>query len=581
MADQTHVGQISVKVEGALIAQDAVGDLLEVVVDHTLHLPSMFTLRLHSYDMKWLQDPTFREGKKVELLLGERPPIKVASGKIVGLEPDLEQGAPSLVVRGYDLLHKLYRGRHRRSFLGVTDSDLATKLAAEAGLTPGNIDSTSEVHEYVFQNNQTNAEFLLERARRIGYEVWVEDTRLHFRKPTPNGSPVRLKWGETLMSWRPRLSTAEQVNEVEVRGWDPQKKEAVVGRAVRGKGAPEIGIAQPGASIAKEAWGEAKIAIVDRFVRSPSEAEKHAQAALDEASSTFVEAEGTCTGNGDIVPGRQVQIEGVGGRFEGMYYVTQVTHVWTAGAGTVTHFTVSGRRDRSVWSLLEGASARQLGMQMVIGLVTNNKDPKGMGRTKVKFPWLSEQDESAWARVVSPMAGPKRGLFCLPEVNDEVLVGFEHGDIHRPFILGALWNGCDKPPLTVDEAVGGDGKVNRRVMRTRYGHTITLDDTTGKEQITIRSHAGHAITLDDTTGNEQIKISDKSGNNTIVVHTPDNSMQIKVNGNLTIEADGKITLTGKAGIDISSQAMTVLKGNLVDIEGSGPVTVQGQPIKLN
>ena len=273
MPENPHLSHVSLKIEGSLASPEIMSDLLQVTVDHSLHLPSMFTIRLLSHDMKWLRDETFREGKKVEIYFGERSRFKLLSGKIAGLEPELEVAHPTLVVRGYDLSHTLYRGRHRRSFSQVTDSDLAKKLASEAGLKPGTIDDTPEVHEYVFQNNQTNAEFLLERARRLGYELWVEDDALHFRKPSPNGQAISLAWGETLHNFRPRLSTAEQINEVEVRGWDVKQKRAVVGRATRGQGAPQIGISQPGADVAQSAWGEAKFAIVDQFVRSPTEAQ--------------------------------------------------------------------------------------------------------------------------------------------------------------------------------------------------------------------------------------------------------------------------------------------------------------------
>lgn len=592
MAENPHLSHISLKIEGTLATPEVMADLLQVTVDHSLHVPSMFTLRLLNHDMKWLRDETFREGKKLEIFFGERSRFKLLSGKIAGLEPELGVEHPALLVRGYDLSHTLYRGRHRRSFTQVTDSDLAKKLAAEAGLKTGTIDDTSEVHEYVFQNNQTNAEFLLQRARRLGYELWVEDDALNFRKPSPNGQSISLAWGDTLRDFRPRLSTAEQVNEVQVSGWDPKNKRAVVGRATRGNGAPQIGISQPGADVAKSAWGEAKFAIVDEFVRSPSEAEALAQAALDEMASSFVEAEGTATANGEIVPGKQVQIDGIGSRFNGTYYVTQVLQEWTADLGLITHFTVSGRRDRGLWSLVIDSKPQPLGMSMVIGVVTNNKDPEELGRVRVKYPWLSEDDESAWARLVAPMAGPGRGFLYIPEVDDEVLLGFEHGDIHRPFVVGALWNGKDKMPMNASEAVGGDGKVNKRVLKSRSGHTVTLDDTAGGEQITI---------------------IDKTGNNKIVFHSPDNSMQIKVQGDLTIEAQGKITLKGTTGVEMSSQAdfsikgqtgvdvssqaqlslsgqasaelsstaTTSVKGSLINVQGSGPVSVTGTPIQLN
>ena len=153
---------------------------------------------------------------------------------------------------------------------------------------------------------------------------------------------------------------------------------------------------------------------------------------------------------------------------------------------------------------------------VTIGIVTNNKDPDGLGRVKVKFPWLSPNEESFWARVLTPMAGNDRGIYFLPEVDDEVLVAFEQGNMNVPYILGALWNGKDKPPVKND-----DGKNNQRVIKSRSGHQIILDDTDGEEKIIIQ---------------------DKTGNNQILIDSKDNKMNIKVEKDLTIETQGKITL---------------------------------------
>lgn len=153
---------------------------------------------------------------------------------------------------------------------------------------------------------------------------------------------------------------------------------------------------------------------------------------------------------------------------------------------------------------------------VTIGLVTNNKDPDGLGRVKVKFPWLSQDDESYWARVLTPMAGNDRGIYFLPEVDDEVLVAFEQGDMNSPYILGSLWNGKDKPPAKNDE-----GKNNQRLIKSRSGHQIILDDTEGKEQIIIK---------------------DKTGKNQILINSKENKMNIKVEKDLTIETKGKIIL---------------------------------------
>lgn len=167
---------------------------------------------------------------------------------------------------------------------------------------------------------------------------------------------------------------------------------------------------------------------------------------------------------------------------------------------------------------------------VTVGIVTNNKDEEGLGRVKVKFPWLSETDESYWARVLSPMAGKERGIYFLPEVNDEVLVAFAHGDMESPYILGALWNGEDKPPET-----NSDGKNNRRMIKSRSGHQIILDDTQDKEQIIIR---------------------DSTEKNQIIIDSKNNTLSIKVEKDITIEAKGKITVKSSDG-DIAIEAKNI------------------------
>ncbi|BAY84775.1 Rhs element Vgr protein [Calothrix parasitica NIES-267] len=153
---------------------------------------------------------------------------------------------------------------------------------------------------------------------------------------------------------------------------------------------------------------------------------------------------------------------------------------------------------------------------VTIGIVTNNKDPDGLGRIKVKFPWLSQTEESYWARVLTPMAGNDRGIYFLPEIDDEVLVAFEQGNMSLAYVLGSLWNGKDKPPVQND-----DGKNNQRVIKSRSGHQIILDDTEGEEKIIIQ---------------------DKTGKNQILIDSKENKMNIKVEKDLTIETKGKITL---------------------------------------
>jgi uncharacterized protein involved in type VI secretion and phage assembly len=195
---------------------------------------------------------------------------------------------------------------------------------------------------------------------------------------------------------------------------------------------------------------------------------------------------------------------------------------------------------------------------VMVGVVTNNQDPEGLGRVKVKLPWLSAEHESNWARVISPMAGNDRGLYVLPEVEDEVLVAFEHGSVEFPFVLGSLWNGKDKPPGKND-----DGKNNVRALKSRSGNTVALDDTDGKEKI---------------------EIVDAKGKQSIVLDVAANTITITAEKDVVIESkDGVVKITGKKGIEITAPdgpGKLESKKDL-DVKSGGQVNVKGSAINLN
>lgn len=197
---------------------------------------------------------------------------------------------------------------------------------------------------------------------------------------------------------------------------------------------------------------------------------------------------------------------------------------------------------------------------VVVGIVTNNKDPDGMGRIKVTFPTLSDDDESFWARMSTLMAGKDRGSFFIPEVEDEVLVAFGHGDIDDPYIIGALWNGVDTPPET-----NSDGKNNIRKIKSRSGHEIIFNDEKQKEKLEIHTNKGHTITLDDSSGAEKISITDKTEKNLIEIDS--------VQKSITIESTMKLNIKSKM-VEIESDGMMTIKAGAT-------LTLQGALIKIN
>lgn len=155
---------------------------------------------------------------------------------------------------------------------------------------------------------------------------------------------------------------------------------------------------------------------------------------------------------------------------------------------------------------LQGRNA-QFGIHS--GIVVDVKDPEGQGRVKVAMPW-SERPGAAryetWARLSVPMAGNNRGLWFIPDVDDEVVVAFEGGDVHRPIVIGSLWNGRDAPPEAMDAA----GSNDRKVIRSRSGVTVTLDDRAGAERFEVRTPGGQKLVLKDGPG--AVTIEDSNGN---------------------------------------------------------------------
>ncbi|HTR14872.1 MAG TPA: phage baseplate assembly protein V [Roseiarcus sp.] len=214
----------------------------------------------------------------------------------------------------------------------------------------------------------------------------------------------------------------------------------------------------------------------------------------------------------------------------------------------------------SFFDLLKESAEQERGVGriygVVVGVVTNNQDPDGLARVKVKFPWLSDGDESGWARVATLKAGNKRGFYFLPEVGDEVLVAFEHGDVRFPYVLGGLWNGSDAPPITND-----DGKNNAGIIQSRSGHVVKFNDEDGKETI---------------------EIVDKSQKNSIVIDTSENTITVTTDKDLTLSAPkGTIKLDAQK-VQITSSGSTEVKatGNM-NVEASGTMTVKGSTVNIN
>ena len=553
------------KVDGSNASTEMMDSIISIEVDDSLTLPDMFSIHIRDSNYRWTDEDAFSLGASIEVFAKvEDTQTQILAGEITGLEPRLDsKSGPSLVLRGYDKSHRLNRGKKTATFLQMTDSDIAKKIAQNAGLK-SKVDSTRQVHEYVLQDNKTDWEFLIARAQRVGFRVLVKEGTLHFvQTPAASDQTPTLKWGEDLKEFNARLSTAHQVSEVLVQGWDYEKQQQIVGRATQPGDMPQIGESKLAGQSAERAFGgSTSEIIVNRPVGTQAEADTLAQSICDEIGQGFITADCICFGNPAVQAGAVVKLEGLGKRFSGNYRVTHARHRYDA-SGYTTEFSLGGRHTATIGELLSMKSGTgESSMCPVLGVVTNNDDPNGQGRVKVKIPTLKDSEESQWARLVAPGAGNKRGLQWLPEVGDEVLVLFEHEEVHKPLIIGGLWSEKNPPSKASGDCIGS-GAVNERIIQSRSGHVIILGDEDGKEMITI---------------------CDKTGKNQIVIDSASNTMKVNADSDITIVSKGKLTVKSDGGdLELegnnltvkASQSVSLDAGSTCDIKSKQSCTVEG------
>ncbi len=338
---------IKILLQGKTLDPAVEADFISATVSEDLEAPSMFELQFATWDIEkqqftWIDEDLFELGDRVEIQMGYQKDLKtVMVGEITGLEPEFEQDTtPVLVVRGHDLRHRLLRGRQTKSFTQMKDSDIVSQIARDKGLT-SKVKDTKVKLEYVLQHNQTDWEFLQERAARIGYEVVVDRKTLYFR-PHDNGQQklVTLTYGDDLFSFLPRLSTMTQVSQVRVQGWLPQSKQTVFGKAAAGNEGNKMGGSTSGAKTVQKAFSLSSHTVVNQPLSSKAEADQMALGQFQDMAIAYITGEGTCQGIPELRIGKTIEIAGVGKRFSGLYYVSATEHHYGSTQGYQTSFTV-------------------------------------------------------------------------------------------------------------------------------------------------------------------------------------------------------------------------------------------------
>ena len=556
---EQHVAGIDVKVNGATI-DPAWRDLtLEVKVVDSLTLPDMALVRLSDPKGDKVDSHPLQLGAELEIkaaATGARSTTTIFKGQIAAVEPEFTAKGCVISVRAYDKAHKLNRQRKTRTFQQMSASDMVNKIAGESGLSP-DVESTSVVHEFFQQSNETDWDFIWRLALMHDYEVVVTDNKLNFRKANKTeGAPTELTWQDNMISFRPRMSGVQQPQTVNIRAWDPKNKQAVTGTASSPQTSSQAGVQR--AKVASDLGG-GTTAIADRVAANNGEANELAKATLQRMADAFFEADGTAFGNPAIKAGSQVKVKGVGTKFSGTYTVTSSTHTYRGTTGYQSTFQISGRSSRTLLELMRPPKERDWSATLVVGVVTNNNDPDQMGRVRVKYPSLSDSEESAWARIATPSAGNARGLLMLPQPNEEVIIGFEHGDTRRPIVVGSVFNGRDKPGADLIQNRDGSFAVlsNEKVhMHSKKDFEIKSDQNMTVEIKQDEKHTVKGSYTHDTTGTGKLKAQ-----------------------SYTVEAGTSMTVKG-VSVTVEASASLTLKGATVDIQGSGPVNIKGAIINI-
>lgn len=585
----TYTSVLLVSVDGTPLPPTTATLLVTGRVTDAANLPDSFELEFADTAGSVLADGGFRIGVPVVLTVSEngpQGPVKLLDGEVTAIDREDIAGVLRTRVRGLDRSHRLFRGRRVAAYLDRTPADIVRDVAKRADVPVKEITVRGSVLKHVTQDNVSDWIFLKRLADATGSTFSVVEGGLEFGPPTeaaeaPAGAesarddPVVIEHGMNTLALQATVTSASQVPEVEVRGWDPERKEAVVSTAPPKTRAAQLPTVDP--EKVAEAFASPKHVAPDGDGR-PAEQDRLAASVADRIAGGFAEVEATIRGNSRIRSGTAVTLRGFGAPFDGRYTVTESVHDFAAGTGYTTTVVVSNASDRSLLGVATGALAAAPGGSgatggagrmtgVVSALVSDIDDPSQLGRVRLTFPHLSEDYVSGWARTVHAGAGAKRGAVILPEVGDEVLVAFEAGRFDRPFVLGGLYNGVDEPAGGW-ASVQQRGEVVRRSFTSRTGMNLVFTEEPGTETLEVSTSGGAQRVTLTQTGQRGIEIISEG------------PVLVTAKTDATITADQGRLAVSAASVDLTATGAVRIEGATVSVKGSGAAEVEGGTLAL-
>ena len=353
VSTEFYVPDFEIEINGRTFSHGSTVDIISVSITETINQADSFSITVREHnpqdgrfagnELIWLDSEVFDEGNNIKIEMGYRGNRAVKlKGKIKGMSVTFpESGAPTLTVRGQSDYATLFLRTRRKPFNQKTDSEIASELAKDLGLS-ADVDKTEVKHPLVSPEGATYAAILLERARRINYEVAVKSDKLVFKRPTylVKASPLfGLAWGHDLRSFTPNVTTGKMASRVEVRNTQTASgggKAALAGYATASQIPPVLG-ATSGLVQAEKKFGPSVVLLDDQRLSSQAEATTLPRAELERRAIEYITGRGSCIGNPKLLSRIVIELKGLGKRFSGKYYITSTTHTIDA-SGYRTEF---------------------------------------------------------------------------------------------------------------------------------------------------------------------------------------------------------------------------------------------------
>ncbi len=503
----------------------------------------------------------FTPGAPIEVLAGSgSEPTQVFKGIVVRQRLRVREAASSLLV--VDCRHgatRLSCVRRSANFFDQTDSDAIESLLGDASID-AEVQSTTVTHTQLVQHDCTDWDFILARAAANGLVVFTRAGALAVRKPAIESPAAQLQFGATLLEFDAEVDARLQSQTMQAVSWSAADQAVQVqdGEAPAFRSAGNFDADDLASGVAREET-QLRHAVLDS-----AEATALASAALQRSRVDLASGRVMCTGIATILPGDTVTLGGVGDRFSGDVLVTGVRQAFDTQHGWKTHLQFGGiapdaeLRGRLQMSRVTELLAPVAGLQA--GVVTDNEDPAGEFRVRVRLPLVNDGDDGVWARVASLDAGAERGFFFRPEIGDEVLLGFLDDDPRQPVLLGMLHSSALAAPLSPSNDNHKKGYTSRSKIE------LLFDDE--KKSVTLTTPGGNTLALDDDA--QGITIQDQNGNKIVLSSS-----------GITIESSKALELKAGTTLDVkASTALTVEGTASTDVKSGGVVKVAGSAIQL-